>query len=71
MPCFLAIPSLVKVVEADKNRHLDGAADTQDLNNAFDHSKYSKLSVCLKYPVIGAYGGTQKVRKIPAIIKII
>jgi hypothetical protein len=61
----------VKAVEADKNRQPDGAADTQGLNNAFDHSKYSKLSVCLKYPDIGAYGGTQKVRKIPAITKII
>jgi hypothetical protein len=49
----------VKVVEADKKRSLDVAADTQGLNKAFDHSKYSKLSVCLKYPDIGAYGGTQ------------
>ncbi|MCL1483643.1 hypothetical protein MIH18_09295 [Marinobacter sp. M3C] len=61
----------MKVVEADKNRQQGGAANTQGLNNAFDRSKYSKLSVCLKYPDIGAYGGTQKVRKIPAIIKII
>ncbi|MCL1486605.1 MAG: hypothetical protein MH186_00740 [Marinobacter sp.] len=59
----------MKVVEADKNRQQGGAANTQGLNNAFDRSKYSKLSVCLKYPDIGAYGGTQKVRKIPAIIK--
>jgi hypothetical protein len=49
----------VKVVEADKKRSLDVAADTQGLNKAVDHSKYSKLSVCLKYPDIGAYGGTQ------------
>jgi hypothetical protein len=49
----------------------DAAADTQDLNKAFDRSKYSKLSVCLKYPDIGAYGGTQKAKKIPAITKII
>jgi hypothetical protein len=49
----------VKVVEADKNRELNDAADTQGLNKAVDHSKYSKLSVCLKYPDIGAYGGTQ------------
>ena len=61
----------MKVVDADKNRQSGGAVDTQGLNNAFDHSKYSKLSVCLKYPDIGVYGGTQKVRIIPVITKTI
>jgi hypothetical protein len=56
----------VKVVEADKSRDPDAAADTQGLNKAVDHSKYSKLSVCLKYPDIGAYGGGTISKKNPS-----
>ena len=38
----------MRVVKADKNRYPDDAADTPDLNNVFDHSTDSKLSVCQK-----------------------